>query len=193
MSKPLRKRSKRLRRTRYSPRDRSDRRPPELEFQTPRHPQAEDLGNPRVREIVRIIGGDQKEAEQIATLEANNPTHTMPELVAMNFLNGANAAYTAQPAVFGGRRQEGGLVPDFLVMAGGGWNAWLVQGTFYHSSGFQERHLQQGRDAAAKLRLEGAEYAGRRIQRVITLNEDRIYEDRPFIFELAMLGQEMPY
>lgn len=161
------------------------------EFQIPERPQVEELGNPRVREIHRIIGGQFKEAEQVATLEQNNPSSTLPELVTMNWLNGQGVIYVPQAYVLGGRSSRGGMVPDFLVRFKANWSAWLIQGSWYHSSEFQQRYMQEGRDITARLTLKGAAYAGYLIEEVVTLDEEAIYEDRPLIFELAMSGQSL--
>lgn len=162
-----------------------------LEFEIPEHPLVEELGNPRVREIQRIIGGERKEAEQIATLEGGYPASTLPELVTMNYLNSLRVSYVPQAWVLGGRSRKGGQVPDFLVQNGGSWNAWLVQGSWYHNSEFQRRYMQEGRDMAARLALKGSTYEGFPIQEVVTLEEEDIYNKRPLVFELAMAGQEL--
>lgn len=189
----LRRRTKRYRR--YSkPKPRKEQKPREdLGFDVPKHPLVEDIGDPRIREIMRGTNSSEKEAKSILTLEGQFPSHTMPELVAMDWLNGAQADYVSQASVMGGRRQRGGMVPDFLVRQGGHWNAWLIQGDYYHSSGFQERYQQQGRDMVAKLRLTKSYFAGVTIERVITMNESQIYDEKPLIFQLAMLGQELPF
>jgi hypothetical protein len=161
-------------------------------FEVPEHPQVQELGDQREREIHRIIGGQYKEARQVYDLELDNPTLTLPEVVTMNWLNAQSVNYVPQAYVMGGRSRQGGQVPDFLVRFGPDWAAWLVQGNWYHSSSFQQQYLQEGRDLAAKLALEGSRYAGFQIKKVVTLQEEDIYKERPLIFDLAMAGQELP-
>lgn len=64
--------------------------------------------------------------------------------------------------------------------------AWLVQGDYWHT-----RAEVAESDVSDKLRLLGTMFHGVQIEQVIELWEQRIYKDRPEIFELAVMGIEL--
>lgn len=64
--------------------------------------------------------------------------------------------------------------------------AWLVQGEYWHSL----REVAES-DATDKIRLLGTVFHGVRIDIVLDLWEQRIYKDRPEVFELALVGIEL--
>lgn len=64
--------------------------------------------------------------------------------------------------------------------------AVLVQGQYWHT-----RTEVAESDAADKLKLLGVMFHGVQIEQVIEIWEQRIYKDRPEIFELMLVGIEL--
>jgi hypothetical protein len=156
----------------------------------------EEIVDARVNEILRYLGGRQSDyvlAKRIAKLE-RTVDGTLPELVAYDWLTRRGIQFHFQANVLGGRRIAGGAVPDFAIRRGGGWQVWLIQGTYYHGAAFQLRHGQEGRDVTAKLKLLGSTYLGLRIEQVVMVQEAHIRNpaSRRMVFDLALAGQELP-
>ena len=120
-------------------------------------------------------------------LEPAFPEATLPEMVVYDYLLQEGVEFTYQAEVLGGRAR-GGLIPDFVVHIGGGYGAaWQVQGSYFHSAGFQTRFDQVDRDIQAELILKGKIVDGVQIKSVIQLLEDEIYYDRPDVFIEALV------
>lgn len=143
----------------------------------------------RIDEIAREIGGPeaQKVAAQVWNLFQKYPGATLPEMVTMEWLDREGQPYEFQVPVSGGHK-KGGVVPDFMIPNGSGADIWLIQGDYFHSAEFQARYRQEGRDALAKMRLLGQTIKGRKILRVVELEESDIYKLRPQIFRDALAG-----
>ena len=144
-------------------------------------------------QIRRQIGdhpGDEKVARAIVNLKKTWPRGTVPELLTYNWLEANSYDFSYQAAAFGGRL-SGGMMPDFIIKVGGKGLAWLVQGSYYHSVHFQRAHAQDDRDIVAELRLKGQYVGGVRIESVVSLFEEDIYDRRPDVFNLALGGQNL--
>jgi hypothetical protein len=144
---------------------------------------------PHVSEIWIRLGrksNDLKTAKRVAHLMEQYPNGTIPELVAMDWLNQNQVQYEYLAQVRGGRSRLGGVEADFLIQAGGVGLVWLINGNYWHS-----RPEVAESDVVDKLRFLGSTYHGIRIEKVCALWERRVYEDRPQIFELAMVGIEL--
>lgn len=137
----------------------------------------------RRREIARLVGDDSL-AYRVMKLQNKYPKGTLPELVTMDWLEKQGIGYQYQVHLFGGRR--GGLIPDFVIQNGGQVDAWMIQGKYWHTI-----HGKREVDAAAKMRMRGADFGSGRIKDVLELWDSRIYKNRPSVFWAALSGQEM--
>lgn len=136
--------------------------------------------------IVRILG-DPKTADRVYKLKRRYPYGTLPELVVLDWLERMQIAYKYQVSAFGGRRNRGGLVPDFLVPNQGKAMVWLVQGEYWHSTG-----RKGWEDHTAKLRLTGRWVDGYQVRQVLELWESDLYGGRADqTLRLAMAGIEI--
>lgn len=144
-----------------------------------------DVSETTVNDLARRLGGDRKLAAQIVSLQQKFPRGTVPELVFYTFLQKQGYSFEYQVEIMGGRRFEGGLVPDFAVFQDGGVSIFQIQGTFWHSlskKGFS--------DQTNNLRMLGQLINGYTVKRVIEIWEDDIMNPamRPQVFYLAMAG-----
>lgn len=148
-----------------------------------------EIKDERVQEIVSRLSNspaDYKLAKRVATLMDTYPDGTIPELITLDYLEQQQIPYTYQAWIYGGRSRQGGVIPDFVLAPGGRGMAWLVQGDYWHT-----RAEVAESDVSDKLRLLGTMFHGVQIEQVIELWEQRIYKDRPEIFELAVMGIEL--
>jgi hypothetical protein len=114
------------------------------------------------------------------------PNGTVPELVAMDWLDQQKIEYIYLAQIFGGHARRGGVEVDLLFEYAGRGIAILVQGDYWHT-----RPEVAASDVVDRLRFLGATYHGITIDKVVACWENRIYNDRPQIFELAVLGIEL--
>lgn len=180
---------------RYGPARKAKKRPNLAPVEDIRSEGVDEIVDARVNEIMRYLGGRQSDyalAKRIAKLE-KQVDGTLPELVAYDWLTKRGIVFHFQANVLGGRRIAGGAVPDLAIRKGGGWQVWLIQGTYFHSAAFQLRHGQEGRDVGAKLKLLGSTYLGLRIEQVVFVHETHIRNPitRRIVFDLALAGQEL--
>lgn len=124
-------------------------------------------------------------AKRVMSLRKKHPSGTVPELVAMDWLERYKIPYTYQAQVYGGWK-PGGIVPDFLVYQGGGSTALLINGNYWH--GQPER---RAKDASDKLRLLGTWHEGAYIQSVVIVWESALLANRDVVMQAALLGLEM--
>lgn len=146
--------------------------------------------DPAVVDILYRIGEtpeNYKVAQRAANLQRQHATMSLPEALGYDFLQTNQVEFDYQPWVMGGRAR-GGLVPDFLIRTNTGGMVWLIQGSYYHSPGFQQRHGQRDRDIRAELVLKGSVVNGVRVDTVIPLWEDDIYDRREDVFRNALSG-----
>lgn len=137
------------------------------------------------REVTRTLG-DPVLAKRVLKLQEDNPLGTLPELVAMDWLNSRHFQYFYQVHVLGGRR-AGGLVPDFVIpQSASSTLALLVNGSYWHS-GF----AQKDRDSSAKIRLVGTNVFGFHIDKVVEVWDTKLYADRDATMNAAMGGVEL--
>jgi hypothetical protein len=156
------------------------------EFTGMRGPSYEVVSDPVVRDFHQRLGGkgtDLSLARRAATLQRRMPQATLPELVAYDWLKANNHQFEYQVQVAGGRSIQGGLVPDFIVNRGATGMVWLVQGEYWHSSLGQSE-----RDKLAVNSFRGLVVNGLKIEDVVQLWEDDVYNKRPQVFEWAMEG-----
>lgn len=145
-----------------------------------------DLTSPIIKEILDRLGNkasDYPVAVRVAKLQQQYPVAPITELVTYDWLRGQGIPFVYQAALYGGRAQSGGILPDIMVAQGGGWNAMPINGEYWHSY-----KINQGQDASETLRILGQYYNGMRIDRVTTLWENDVYFKRPMVFEMAMMG-----
>ena len=150
-------------------------------------PKIANRADDEVSEFARELGGttdDYRIAKRvIQDLKPQFPAGSRPELVTYVWLERNNLRFTYQAMLFGGRRQKGGLVPDFVVNAPGGLIAWLVQGEYFHDAMFNDAE-----DRGVIMRLTGAQFQGQTIRTVVQLWERDILHKRPLIYDQALLG-----
>jgi hypothetical protein len=110
----------------------------------------------------------------------------VPELVAMDWLDQQKIEYIYLAQIFGGHARRGGVEVDLLFEYNGVGVAWLIMGDYWHN-----RPEVSASDAVDRLRFLGATYHGITIDKVVALWEGRVYDDRPQVFELGLLGIEL--
>lgn len=154
-------------------------------------PFTSELGNPsqdfvdQEAQRIRSLLNDEPLARKVESLKQSNPNGSLPELVTLEWLIREQVRYTYQGGLFGAKTAKGGLLPDFVIDAGGGDAiVWQVQGEYWHSR--QAQHGQN--DFANNLRMLGQVIEGLRISKVVELWETDIYKKRPLIFQAAMAG-----
>jgi len=140
-----------------------------------------DIVDEKTRQTERVLG-DLTQAKRVIKLQEEFPRGTLPELVAMDWLNSRHHHYFYQVEVLGGRR-AGGLVPDFVLPKGGEALAILVQGTYWHE-GFENVQKTQ----TAVERLKGSIVFGQRISEVVEVWDRKLFEDRDRVMGLAVVG-----
>ncbi len=128
---------------------------------------------------------DEKLAKRLVKLQAQFPAATLPELVVYNWLEREHVAFEYQVELFGGRRLRGGLLPDFVIQHGANAIAIQVQGEYWHS-----KALKDDRDRAVNLRMLGQIVNGRRIEHVVEVWENDLYQKnlRNTVMNLAIGG-----
>lgn len=146
-----------------------------------------DVRSPLLVRFTQTLG-DEKLAKRLVKLQGQFPQATLPELVVYDWLQRARLFFRYQVELFGGRRLRGGLLPDFVVFLGGVTLAWQVQGEYWHSRG-----LKGDADRTANLRMTGQVVEGRRIDRVVELWENDLYDRhrRRTAMNLALAGVGM--
>lgn len=141
------------------------------------------------QDLIRKLGGNSEAkriAKRIISYKGVYPTASYPELISYDWLSRNGVKFTFQAHLFGGRSVKGGLVPDFIVQRGGFADVWQIQGEYWHSQ-FGSRI----KDESAKLRYRGQYFDGARIERVLNVWEDDIYQKRPHVFMWALNGMEL--
>ncbi len=156
---------------------------PKLDFPTP---PPEDTTPDELDQLVRLVGNVTL-AKRLLRLRQQYPNGTTPELVVFDWLQQQKwIDFEYQVNLYGGRRAPAGmgLVPDFVVWTDAS-NAmvWQVQGEYWHSVGNKEE-----KDRANNLRMLGQIINGARIESVVELWEDDIYQKRAALFSAALAG-----
>jgi hypothetical protein len=148
-----------------------------------------DLRDDTAKEVWDRLGRqprDWKLAQRVATLMRTYPNGTVPELVAMDWLNQMQIPFIYLAQIYGGHARKGGVEVDLLFEQGGVGVAWLVHGNSWHS-----RPEVSESDVGDKLRFLGATYHGIKIEKVVALWERKIYFCRPQVFEQGLAGIEL--
>jgi hypothetical protein len=148
-----------------------------------------DLRDDTAKEVWDRLGRqprDWKLAQRVATLMRTYPNGTVPELVAMDWLNQMQIPFIYLAQIYGGHARKGGVEVDLLFEQGGVGVAWLVHGNYWHS-----RPEVSESDVGDKLRFLGATYHGIKIEKVVALWERKIYFCRPQVFEQGLAGIEL--
>lgn len=136
--------------------------------------------------LLRQLGGDEKLVKRIMALMEEFPAGTIPEFICYEWLERNHIKFSYQAMLFGGRRMSGGLVPDFVIQAGGGLAvAWQVQGEYWHSLA-----RKGGYDRNVTMRMEGTYFQGRRIWKVAQVWEGDLLDkyQRETVLNLALQG-----
>lgn len=134
------------------------------------------------RRLAKEFGSDRL-AGRIVSLQKRFPAGSDIELATYDWLRMMGVPFAYQVEVFGGRRQAGGLVPDFVIRKGGTGLVWMVQGQYWHT-----REDALTRNAEARLRLLGQDLTGVRITDVVELWENQIKTNRPHVWNQALAG-----
>lgn len=145
-----------------------------------------DLRDAAEVRLLRALDGDEKLVKRILALMQEYPAGTIPELICYTWLEKERIKFAYQAMLYGGRRQSGGLLPDFVVDVGGGLSvAWQVQGEYWHSLARKGSY-----DRSVSLRLQGAYYQGRRIWKVAELWEADLLDkyQRETVLRSALQG-----
>lgn len=123
------------------------------------------------QDVARALKDDDL-TRRVLNLEKAHPYGTVPEMLAMDWLDKNLAEYVYQAKVNGGYR-PGGLVPDFLVKRAGEGLALLIHGDYWHNiPGKREK------DETDKLRLIGSYSNGVRIDDAVIVWESRLMRSR---------------
>lgn len=134
--------------------------------------------------------GDEQLAKRVLALQKKWPQGTVPELIAMDYLERRRATYGFQVWVIGGRKIKGGQVLDFVVDHGRNVHIWEIQGVYWH-----QRQDKMAADAAQRLALMGIRIWGKPVGAVIELWDSRLATDnrskRQQVLEAAMVGREL--
>lgn len=116
--------------------------------------------------------GSYSLAKKLAVLQGLLPNATIPELIAMEFLDRRGYEYQYQVPVGGGRARAGGIVLDFLVSSGAGRAmGWRIQGKVIHSL--------RGRgelDAIQAASLRGSYVQGTKLEDLVDLYDTKLLD-----------------
>ena len=128
---------------------------------------------------------DRPLAKRVISLQKKHPYGTVPELLALDYLDRNQERYVYQAQLYGGFR-PGGIVPDFLVMRQAAILAMLINGNYWHNLPGMKTA-----DEADKYRLLGTTHEGQRISRVSIVWESRLMRDRDNTMRAALAGQDL--
>jgi len=135
--------------------------------------------------------GDEQLAKRVLKMKKDKyPNATMPELVAIDWLERRGKKWAFQVWAIGGRKTKGGQVLDLIVDMGMGISIWEIQGNYWHN-----RPGKVQLDKAQRFALLGIEIWGKPVTAVLEIWESRIMTDkrstRNQVFEMAMSGIEL--
>jgi hypothetical protein len=112
---------------------------------------------------------------------------TVPEVIVYDWLTENSQPFIFQANFFGGRQAKGGVIPDYVVWPGGRGIAIFVDTLYWHSL-----VAVRESDLIDRIRLIGSFHQGIRIELVVAVWENRLYEDRNRVMQWAMQGIEIP-
>ena len=145
-----------------------------------------NLEDPYVKDILDRIGrkpSDYRVAKRVAKLKEEYPNGTLPELIAIDWLNQKNIQYYYLVQIYGGHARRGGVEIDLLVKHGGRGLAWMIMGEYWH-----HKPEVAASDIIDQKKIIGTLEHGIRVNKVVALWEKDIYEKRPRVFEYALMG-----
>lgn len=116
--------------------------------------------------------GSEQLAKKLRKLAGKYPDATLPELVAIEWLERRGHEFTFQQSLLGGRVLKGGQVVDLVVDQGLFVLIWEVQGTYWHT-----RPGNLARDYAQKMALLGLTVFGKPVKAVVALWEDDLVNE----------------
>lgn len=158
--------------------------------QPPQAPDVPPVTQPdrgREEELAQALGDDEL-ARRVVKLTERFPYGTVPEMLAMDWLDKNLADYVYQAQVNGGYRQ-GGQVPDFVVKQGDRGIALLIQGDYWHNVPGKRQA-----DEADRIRLRGQYYQGVILEAVIWIWESLLMQSkqrRDEVMAAALQRQEI--
>ena len=125
----------------------------------------------RAEHLGQVLKDDEL-GKRVAKLEEKHHYATVPEMLAMDWLDKNLADYVFQAKVNGGFR-PGGLVPDFVLRRMDKGIALLIHGEYWHNvPGKREK------DAVDKLRLVGQYTNGVYIDKAVIVWESRLMRSK---------------
>lgn len=149
-----------------------------------------DESEDQVDLILRRMGNNSADAPLakriLGWMQTEIPNATLPEAIVYDYLKRNKYVFRYQEWVQGGRAAKGGIVPDFLVMRGGEWLVWNVNGEYWHS-----QEVNHGKDQSQQLSLVGAIVMGMKIAAYVELWENDLYDrsKRDNLWMLAYAGR----
>lgn len=132
--------------------------------------------------------GDESLAKKLMKMKATKyPDATLPELVALEWLERKRIKHTFQQWLLGGRAIRGGQVVDIVIDNGGSIVIVEVQGNYWHN-----RPGARQRDEAQRFALIGLSVFGKRVSAVVEAWESRLVNPkeayREQVMQMALLG-----
>lgn len=137
-------------------------------------PPSLDGTDPELTALIKRVGGDRNIAKRIMRLAEQFPAASVPELIVYTWLQKEGLNFDFQVELYGGRRFEGGLLPDFVVYQDRTHaTAWQIQGSYWHSIARKGFH-----DQTSQWRMLGQVVNGATIGKVIEIWENDLYMGR---------------
>lgn len=124
-------------------------------------------------------------AKRVYNLRDQFPDGTVPELVAMDWLNRSQVKYIYQ-AQYGIRGHRGLVMPDFVIDSNGMGSAWQIQGEYWHTKRKTPEY-----DRRQRQQILNEDVNGITIKRYVELWESDIYNKNPDVFVMAMAGIQL--
>jgi hypothetical protein len=128
--------------------------------------------------------GSRPLAKRVSRLRRKYPYGTVPELLALDWLEAKGERYIFQAQLYGGWR-PGGLIPDFLLFRSSRAIAINIMGNHWH-----DQPGKRERDESDRLRMLGSTYAGSRIDKVVFVWENALVRNRDSVMENALMGMD---
>lgn len=148
-----------------------------------------NLDDDELTALIRTLGNDTRArrlAKRVQRLKRQYPRGTVPELVAVDWMQRHGYWFVYQAPLAGGRSSKGGSVADIVTQSGGKGIVIRIQGDYWHSL-----KPQAARDAAAKITLIGSSYGSLKVSYVVDAWESRIYKNPDWVFSQALAGIEV--
>lgn len=139
-------------------------------------------------EVARLTGilGDERLARRVYKMKQKEyPQGTLPELVAIDWLQRRQIPFQFQLSVLGGRITRGGQVLDLVVDRGTHVIVIEINGNFFHTKPGKQR-LDEGQ----KMALLSIKILGKRVQAIVEVWENKIQSahSRNAVMNSALAG-----